>query len=792
MALHIFGIRHHGPGSARHLVRELERLKPDLIVLEGPHESENLLTAVAHTDMQPPVAMLAYQADQPSNVVFYPFAEFSPEWQAMRYALRESVEVRMFDLPLQYVLGLSASKSHDRQTTENHNTTEGEPTNSDSEDSINTDEGDTAKDECINTASNDSCEAREDLASCDSEDTLDEKPEYLNPLDSLARAVGYSDGEAWWEATIEHRQDGENVFEAISIIMATLRKEYPEITQHRDLVREAYMRRCLRSWEREGFTRIAVVCGAWHVPALTEKTKVKDDNDLLRTLPKVKVEATWIPWTYDRLSTYSGYGAGINSPGWYDYLWHHPSDDGTLWVSLIAKLLRQENMDISVAHVIETLRLAQTTASLRGLARPTLKEYAEAVTSVMGFGDDSLLRLITKELIISDRLGSVPDDVPKVPLLVDLERTQKRLRLPFTSEYKSITLDLRKPNDLEKSILLHRLNLMGIPWGKEERIAGKGTFKEAWTLEHHPEHIVLIIERAIWGNTVAEATLQYLKHRLVEVQSLPTLTDLLKQVLPADLPQLVEEMTHRLDNLAAATSDVRELLRAMPSLVEIVRYGSVRDLDFSPLRRMLRSMTVRAVAGGIVLCQGIDYDTAVEIKDELQSTHLSLAILQEEEVSALWSNYLHNLYLAKGVHPHIQGYATRLIYDAGTLLPEDTARQLSLYSSMGTSALDLAYWLEGFLTGSGTVLLVDDTLWTLVQSWVGQLDEATFTELLPILRRAFGNFSPAERRKIGEKAKHTSNKAQVREQQNEATLDEQTARPIITLIQHLLGLDTKP
>lgn len=792
MALHIFGIRHHGPGSARHLVRELERLKPDLIVLEGPHESEKLLTAVAHADMQPPVAMLAYQADQPSNVVFYPFAEFSPEWQAMRYALRENVELRMFDLPLHYVLGLSANKSSDLKATESSNSEEGEPSDSDSRDSINTSESDITQEANPNTPSNDEDEQGEDLAHCDSEDTQSEQPEYLNPLDSLAHAVGYPDGEAWWEATIEHRQDGENIFEAITTAMTALRKEFPETTQPRDLVREAYMRRCLRSWEREGFTRIAVVCGAWHVPALTAKTKVKDDNDLLRTLPKVKVEATWIPWTYDRLSSYSGYGAGINSPGWYDYLWHHPSDDGTLWVSLIAKLLRQEKMDISVAHVIETLRLAQTTASLRGLTRPTLNEYNEAVTSVMGFGDDTLLRLITKELVISDRLGSVPDDVPKVPLLVDMERTQKRLRLPFTSEYKSITLDLRKPNDLERSILLHRLNLLSIPWGKAEHVGGKGTFKESWTLEHHPEHIVLIIERAIWGNTIAEATLHYLKHRLSEVQSLTKLTDLLSQVLPADLPQLVEEMTYRLDSLAAATSDVRELLRATPTLVEIVRYGSVRDLDFSPLMGMLRSMIVRTVAGGIVLCQGIDYDTAVEIKGELQSTHLGIAVLQDEEVSALWSSYLHNLYLAQGVHPHIQGYATRLIYDAGTLQADETARQLSLYSSMGTSALDLAYWLEGFLTGSGAVLLVDDTLWALVQSWVELLDAESFVELLPVLRRAFGNFSPSERRKIGEKAKHKASSPQAREVPSNQTLDEETARPVITLIQHLLGLNAKP
>ena len=59
-------------------------------------------------------------------------------------------------------------------------------------------------------------------------------------------------------------------------------------------------------------------------------------------------------------------------------------------------------MDISVAHVIETVRLAQVTAALRDLPYPSLDEYNEAVTTVMGFGDDILLQIIKEELIISN------------------------------------------------------------------------------------------------------------------------------------------------------------------------------------------------------------------------------------------------------------------------------------------------------------------------------------------------------------------------------------------------------
>lgn len=98
--IHFLGIRHHGPGSAKNVKAYLEELEPDIILLEGPPEAEPLLARVLHEQMKPPVALLAYQPDEPRRAVFYPFAEFSPEWQSMCYAVRREVPLRFFDLPL--------------------------------------------------------------------------------------------------------------------------------------------------------------------------------------------------------------------------------------------------------------------------------------------------------------------------------------------------------------------------------------------------------------------------------------------------------------------------------------------------------------------------------------------------------------------------------------------------------------------------------------------------------------------------------------------------------------------
>ena len=98
--LKIFGIRHHGPGSARALVRALEAWQPDAILLEMPSDTEGSLKHVANDGLRPPVALLVYNPKDLQQAAYFPFAEFSPEWQTLRFGLKNKVEIGCFDLPM--------------------------------------------------------------------------------------------------------------------------------------------------------------------------------------------------------------------------------------------------------------------------------------------------------------------------------------------------------------------------------------------------------------------------------------------------------------------------------------------------------------------------------------------------------------------------------------------------------------------------------------------------------------------------------------------------------------------
>src|SRR4051794_39696659 len=192
--VHVFGIRHHGPGSARSLLRALEELQPDALLVEGPPDADSMLPLLTHEEMRPPVALLVYARDEPKRAGYYPFAEFSPEWQALRFGLTYGVPTRFMDLPQFHSLALAKELEKEREA---------------------------ANADCESGDETDPPKAESQTPNAEETDLL---PDFHHdPLLWLAQAAGYSDGERWWDHMVEHRQDGLGLFEAILEAMTALR-----------------------------------------------------------------------------------------------------------------------------------------------------------------------------------------------------------------------------------------------------------------------------------------------------------------------------------------------------------------------------------------------------------------------------------------------------------------------------------------------------------------------------------------------------------------------------------------
>ena len=696
----LYGIRHHGPGSARSVRAALTELHPDVVLIEGPPEADGLIALAADEEMRPPVALLGYVPGEPQQAAFWPFAVFSPEWQAIGYALGAGVPVRFCDLPAAHQLAMA-----DRDVP---------------------------------------------LARTD-------------PVAELAAAAGCGDPERWWEDVVEHVPGA--VFDALAEAIGILRADAEE-PDSRDAIREAHMRKVLRRTVREGFERIAVICGAWHVPALRDLPPAAADDRLLRGLPKVKASLTWVPWTYGRLSYTSGYGAGVRSPGWYDHLFCSPGQPVERWLAKAAAVLREEGIPASPAHVIESVRLAEALAALRGRPLAGLEEVTEAAHSVLCEGSDLLTALIQRRLVVGERLGTVPPATPMVPLRRDLQDQQRHLRLRPEAHPRDYDLDLRKPTDLARSRLLYQLALLQVAWGtpQQSRTRNIGTFRESWQLTWRPELDLALIEASMWGSTVAAAAAQRARSIAADATALDELTALAERCLLADLGDALPAVLAAVRDRAALEGDVTHLMAALPALVRAARYGDVRGTDPARLGEVAVEMLIRICAGLPVAVASLDETAEQAMRERIDAVNSAAALLADGASRDRWLDTLAALAreddpprppradMAAGCPPVISGRLTRLLLDAGRINTDEAGVRMSRALSAAAPAAAAAGWAEGFLAGSGLLLVHDDRLLALADGWLAGLSADGFTAVLPALRRTFGGFAPPERRAIGQQA----------------------------------------
>lgn len=692
--LDLLGIRHHGPGSARSVLSALDQLQPNHVLVELPADATEVLSWVGHPGLTPPVALLGYVIDDVSCAAFWPLAEFSPEWQAIRWAHEHHAELRAIDVPVRWTLAERAAREGSVEP-------------------------------------------------------------HVDPLGLLAGAAGEPDAERWWDDVVEHRGDGAPAFAAIAEAMAAVRAGV--VTSSSDARREAHMRQAIRAvfdvdGHRPDGVTVAVVCGAWHVPALDPgATSPKADAALLASpAHTAKVAVTWVPWSDSKLQHRSGYGAGIASPGWYRHVFRHPGPDGVARFFVeAAAAMRACGLAVSPDHLIGASRLAETIATLRERPRASLAELLDAAGAVVG---DSAGRLppVIDELTRGTAVGAVPDDAPQVPLVRDVAAAQRAARLTPKVGRRTLELDLRTPNGRRRSHLLHRLAIVGFEWASLE--AGRGsrsTFRETWEVAWDPSMSIRLVECASYGTTLIDAATAIAIERGSSSSQLAPVASLVNAALLADLPDAVSALARSLGALAARAPDVAQLIDAVVPLSNALRYGDVRGSDSAALAAVVDEMVVRVVAGLAAACRRLDDVAATAMVERLSSLQGALAVLDHRARHDDLPRLLESLADAVAVHGLIRGRATRLLHDGGTWDPSAVSQRVGRALTSGTPPAHGARFIEGFVAGSGTVLVHDRELLGVIDTWISSMPVDAFTDAVALLRRTFGAFEPAERRQIG-------------------------------------------
>lgn len=692
----VFGVRHHGPGSARRLVEALDALRPGVVLIEGPCDATPLLPLLAHPEMRAPVALLCYAEDDPSRATFFPFAEYSPEYQAVVWAVRHGADVRFIDLP-----------------------------------------------------STDTLAPRVDDDDAAGPGDID--PIVFDPIGVLAKAAGYDDGESWWSDTIEENHDGGPVFEAVADAMSALRAEVPAPVG-REAAREAHMRLEIAKAAKDGDRPVAVVCGAWHVPALLQRVPATADREVLKGRARTRVKSTWTPWTSPRLARATGYGAGVVAPGWFSHLWKNGgrADADARWLSRIAGALRDKGHSVSTASLIEAQRLSVSLASIRGRPAAGFEELMESSISVFCGGNHAVWMEVEEGLLIGGEVGEIPSTTPLAPLIEDLQRQQKAVRMKPEPVEKIVSLDLRTEIGLARSILLHRLAMLGIPWGRLEG-GGKsrGTFRETFRVEWFPEFAVTLIERTVHGPTIRQAAENLAMDGLRAENDIARLASGIREAMVADLAGAVAFGIDALERRAALDADTLPLLDSLPPMADILRYGEARAGQVGPIEALMPGIAARAALSLHHAVRGLDAEAAQNMRSSIQRADEAIRLAKlDDEVRDQWLRSLSQITADPQASPLVVGAVARLVYEAERMEADEAAALLDRMLSPGVGMAEAAGFFEGFFTDAGPRLIHDAVLRQSVDGWMASLDEEAFTATLPLFRRVFSAMDRTERRRL--------------------------------------------
>lgn len=704
-----FGIRHLSPAGAYYLRGFLDERKPRLVLVEGPSDFGDMLSDIVRGETKPPIAVLAYTKEAPVRTVLYPFAEYSPEYQAIQWCHKHQVECRFMDLPSETFLAIPESGMQE---------TEGE-------------------------------EGR------------------MNVYEQLDRKSGGDGHDTFWERVMEQAGSMEAYHLGANSFGANIRS-FTEGTENdwaETALREAYMRRQIRKAVDSGVEPqdIVVVTGSYHVEGLKNW---RDADEDLSDMPKVGANHTLMPYSYYRLSTRAGYGAGNKAPAYYALLWEglnrgEPMYAVYSYLIRLAEYQRGKGNPVSSASVIEAVRLAMSLAQLRGGTIASLRDLRDAAETCLGEGSVSNIILATADTEIGTAIGALPDGVSRTSIQEDFYRQLKDLKL---EKYRDITaqdlmLDLRENRrvsseksafiDLHRSFFLHRLRAIKVSFAQQQAVSqDNATWSEHWVVRWTPEAEIELVESALKGDTIDGAASFAMKERVENAGNMGDIALVIEDACCCGMEKAVSYATAALQRMAVDAASVEDLAKTAQRLSVVVQYGNIRRIDAKPLEPILQQLFYRAclILEQACVCDDAASKVIITAMEQLNSAELAHDFLDNAE----WIKVLDNISERDDLNTKLSGFAAAILLERGSMDTQQLRTEVSRRLSKGIPADLGAGWFEGLAMKNRYALIARLSLWESLNDYLDTLDDEEFKRALVFLRRAFADFSAAEKDQIAE------------------------------------------
>ena len=719
-SVRVIGVRHHSPACARLVADAIARERPQAVLIEGPSDFNPRIGELL-LDHALPLALYSYanEGAQPARC-WFPLLDHSPEWIALRKGHAAGAALHFIDLPhwryraIPDVQRRAAAEA-------------GKPPG---------------------------------------------RARYAEVQAALCRRFGCDSDDALWDHLFE-AAPASDLAQRLDVYFEELRGDDPGTDQ--DQAREAHMARWI-AWAASQHERVLVVCGGWHKPVLERAWRDIQPATRPETPQPENERAAGcylVPFEYRQVDALGGYGAGLPSPMYYQWLWQHgAAGAGERAMATMVARLRRAQVALSTADLLAFEHTRGALAALRGHAAPLRVDLLDALLSAVVKEDlptpspwSGARRLhaqhhpVLREALLAltgDGAGRLHADTPLPPLLHDVAARLAECDLAVTREPRKLVLDRRRAEDAPRAHVLWQLRCLDVHGVAlvETRAprAARGlsaalNFEEHWRLQQDERWLPDLIEAAMHGATLASAARQCLLHQVDEAAGDPArLSQCLMQAVRAGLLDLGESLAQQLHDGIAQAHDHGALASAAQALAGVVQAGfwgeQTRTLLEAPLaqlaERLLWLLEGRDGAGSAA---SIDADVRAAAVFDLV-LRLELPGLDADFARAT----LARLARDPAKPPALRGAALGVTChqhapdDAATLRAEVLAltRAMPVRDALGD-------FLFGLFSVARSLAGESDAIVGAVNSAIEALDVTDFLVALPALRAAFGWFPPRER-----------------------------------------------
>lgn len=730
-------IRHHSPACAWHVKKTIEQLIPDRILVEGPCNADAMIPVMVHEDTKAPFAVYYSYRDSAGGIsesrghykCYYPFLDYSPELVALREGTKAGARVSFIDLPYGEILAASKEGKGLRREEEKPNY---------------------------------------------NDDYLLSRNQYW---ERLCEKTGLRSFDEFWEKYFEIngiREDSRTWFSHLLSYCTLARQDTPgEVLEEEGcLKREAFMaEQILKAAGEKEAKKVLVVTGGFHTPGLQKlisKGQGRNGPEK-RRIPAEDQEVYLMPYSMEAADALNGYASGMPFPGFYQKIWEklpvceRPYEEAVYDLLVTAgKECQRKEGGLSTYDEICACNMADGLAALREKAEPGAYELLDAVLSSYVKGEHNLstdapLEILRRQMT-GKRMGKLCDSAQVPPIIRDFEKQCQKFGLKFRSAMESeVTLSIFSMEKHRRmSIFFHRLSFLDTAFAK--RIKGpnlqlgrdKNLIREIWKYKWSTQVTAALIDVSVHGATVEEAAAGIVKERLKKELDAKGGALLLTQVFEMGLKEQLWSVFQRMEELILKDSDFYSLSEALRLLcmVEQLRelYQSGLDVETlitaccQKLLILLPSMT------------GIRDEELEKCMNVLKLLYQITGRMEGRERESYEEALLLMLQDEK-IHPGLDGCIYGLLFGCRRVDAEAVERACRGYLT-GTreQMLKTAQFFRGLFFTARDLVFVGKNFAGMLDSFLGQVNEEEFLELLPELRMAFGYFMPREIDRIAQKA----------------------------------------